>query len=475
MAEKEVNEQEVKNAILEAQKPAEQGDVRAQYFLGYSYQLLKDFVMAAKWYEKAAEQGYADAQIRLGRFYSLGQGVPKDEVKGFEWIKKAAEQGHSRAQFYMGNLTEDNVKSAEWYEKAAVQGDVDAQFKLGLMYYNGEGVPKDNIKAGQWFHKAGEQGHEEAKLYFGKIAANALFDDPKFQNLKIEAANKAHMEGNYAKAVELYEQIADRGNAMAQYKLGVLYELGQGVQYNSVKSDELIRKAAAQGLKEAKDWLETKEKLEKLKKAAEQGDADAQYELGRAYMQGWYFLPKDFVKANELFSKVAEHGDANVQYKLGLAYMDGNGVPRDYSKANELINKAAEQGNEQAKNYLQKQEEERKERERREAMKKRKKQIGKISAVIMQIAAIVLFLLFEFSDNDHDPISIIVIVLIIQALLFCIVLFRSRGILSGIVMVLLCLWALFPLFGGHSVFALLYGMCTMASPIVAFIFAGNAE
>jgi len=48
----------------------------------------------------------------------------------------------------------------------------------------------------------------------------------------------------------------------------------------------------------------------------------------------------------------AEQGDANAQYELGLVYMEGRGVPTDSVKAKELITKAAEQGNEKAKNYL---------------------------------------------------------------------------------------------------------------------------
>lgn len=46
---------------------------------------------AFKRYEKAVQQGDADAQYRLGMLYEYGQGVPKDS-------QKAADQGHSEAQ-----------------------------------------------------------------------------------------------------------------------------------------------------------------------------------------------------------------------------------------------------------------------------------------------------------------------------------------------------------------------------------------
>jgi TPR repeat protein len=276
-----MTEQEVRNAILQAQNKAEQGDVISQHFLGISYLGLKDYVMAAKWFEKAAEQGYADAQLRLGLQYSAGQGVSEDKVKGLELIGKAAEQGYARAQFHMGLFAEDNAKSAEWYEKAAEQGDADAQYELGLLYFTGEGVPKDRNKAGQWFKKAGDQGNEKAKEYLGKVVADALFDNPEIQDIRNAAAHKAYMEGNHTKAAELYGEMADRGNAMAQYKLGLLYALGQGVQYNSKKSDELIRKAAAQGLKEAKDWLEKEEREKREREEREKREKHEREERER--------------------------------------------------------------------------------------------------------------------------------------------------------------------------------------------------
>ena len=62
-----------------------------------------DFRTAAEWYEKAAGQGYADAQYNLGYMYRNGKGVTKDKAKAVEWYTKAAEQGN---QFAIGALEE---------------------------------------------------------------------------------------------------------------------------------------------------------------------------------------------------------------------------------------------------------------------------------------------------------------------------------------------------------------------------------
>lgn len=47
---------------------------------------------AAEWYRKAADQGHAEAQFKLGKMYATGNGVEKDEGKAAEWHRKAAAQ-----------------------------------------------------------------------------------------------------------------------------------------------------------------------------------------------------------------------------------------------------------------------------------------------------------------------------------------------------------------------------------------------
>jgi TPR repeat protein len=56
-------------------------------------------------YLKAAEQGDADAQFRLGEMYRNGQGVEKDLKSASEWLRKAASQGNENAR---RNLAEIN-------------------------------------------------------------------------------------------------------------------------------------------------------------------------------------------------------------------------------------------------------------------------------------------------------------------------------------------------------------------------------
>ena len=53
----------------------------------------RDYAKAAEWYQKAAEQGDADAQNGLGVLYKKGRGVKRDYAKALEWYRKSVLQG----------------------------------------------------------------------------------------------------------------------------------------------------------------------------------------------------------------------------------------------------------------------------------------------------------------------------------------------------------------------------------------------
>ncbi|MGH8120574.1 MAG: tetratricopeptide repeat protein, partial [Gammaproteobacteria bacterium] len=55
--------------------------------------VVQDDKEAVKWYRLAAEQGFAQAQINLGWFYSEGRGVVQDDVYAYMWYILAASVG----------------------------------------------------------------------------------------------------------------------------------------------------------------------------------------------------------------------------------------------------------------------------------------------------------------------------------------------------------------------------------------------
>lgn len=65
-----------------------------------------------------------------------------------------------------------------------------------------------------------------------------------------------------------------------------------------------------------------------------------------------YGVPKSLEKAAYWFKKAAEQGDAGAQYSLGACYYLGYGVPKSREKAVYWYKKAAEQGLQEAKDAL---------------------------------------------------------------------------------------------------------------------------
>ncbi len=80
--------------------------------------------------------------------------------------------------------------------------------------------------------------------------------------------------------------------------------------------------------------------VRKWRPLAKQGNAKAQFKLGRMYHFGWG-VPQDNAKAAEWYDKAAEQGYAEAQFNLGFMYDDGLGVPQDYALAHMWYNLAA--------------------------------------------------------------------------------------------------------------------------------------
>jgi TPR repeat protein len=103
-----------------------------------------NFEEAARLYTLSADQGNADAQLRLGLMYEIGFGIKQD-------YKEAA----------------------RLYTLSANQGNSDGQLHLGLMYVMGQGIKLDKTAAYHWWSKAAKQGNTKAQDYVDKLCKTA--------------------------------------------------------------------------------------------------------------------------------------------------------------------------------------------------------------------------------------------------------------------------------------------------------------
>ena len=140
------------------------------------------------------------------------------------------------------------------------------------------------------------------------------------------------------RAAEKLEQVAERGDAYAQYRMGQLYRDGPLLIPDNRKAKHWLTQAAKQDLPEAQcalgklllsdDWevRDTGEGIRWLKKAAQNGSHYAAYRLGKLYLQG-EVVPKDAPRAVEYLTAAAEAGNQYAQYVLGRLYLAGTGSP----------------------------------------------------------------------------------------------------------------------------------------------------
>jgi TPR repeat protein len=89
------------------------------------------------------------------------------------------------------------------------------------------------------------------------------------------------------------------------------------------------------------------EALKWYRLAADQGYADAQYNLGVLYKDG-HGEPQDYAEALKWFSLAANQGDPVAQNGLGFMYANGKGVPQDFVLAHMWWSLASTRGNEDA-------------------------------------------------------------------------------------------------------------------------------
>ena len=135
----------------------------------------------------------------------------------------------------------------------------------------------------------------------------------------IDAGNK----GDFKTAYKLLYPLAEQGNAEAQFFLGSMYDLGQGVP---------------QDYKEAVRWYRL---------SAEQGHANAQFNLGVRYGNG-QGVQRNYKEAAKWYRLSAEQGYAAAQTNLGVMYDSGQGVQRNYKEAVKWYRLSAEQGTAEA-------------------------------------------------------------------------------------------------------------------------------
>jgi localization factor PodJL len=148
----------------------------------------------AHWLERAAKQGLAPAQFRLGGLYEKGIGVRKDLLRARDLYLAAAQKGNAKAMHNLAVLcaegasgAPDYESAAAWFRKAADHGVKDSQFNLAVLFARGIGVEQNYAESYKWFMLAANQGDSDSLAKLNEVAVNLDLQTQEAVRLAVQA------------------------------------------------------------------------------------------------------------------------------------------------------------------------------------------------------------------------------------------------------------------------------------------------
>jgi TPR repeat protein len=228
---------------------AHQGQVYQQNQLGIASALAvgPDYNTneALKWFQKAALNGYAPAQVNLAVMYANGWGTPQNYGAALEWLKAASEQHYALADYNLGVLymqgtgvRRDYGEALRWFQRGAEGGDSWAQTNLGYLFDQGFGVTANAPTAASWYSKAAHAGNVLGKYNLGDMY------------LRGEGVAQSDTE-----AVRWFQEAADQGHTGARIMLAYMYAQGRGTKRDLEYAYVLLTAASEAGDKRGNELL----------------------------------------------------------------------------------------------------------------------------------------------------------------------------------------------------------------------------
>lgn len=344
--------EDYQQALAWLEKAVGQGDTEAKVLAGRLYASgnagQRDQQKALELLQSAAKDGDADAIAQIGQLYYSNKDSADNQAIGQQLLRQASDQGSGQAsfdiaaqyEFGLEEVRQNYAEAAKWYEKSALQGYGYAAYRLAELYSMGKGVPYDLKQANHWYQVAVDHKILSAKV---QLAQSALLGTGMPRDLQ--------------KAYTLFKEAADKDDPFAQYVLSEFYREGLFVPmsldqsvYWYYRADNvsgnakakyqigqllLTGKGFAKDLRKAFQWT---------LQSAESDYLNAQVALGDWYLEGHMMVTKDYSQAHRWYTRAAQQGSALAQYNLGLLYYNGFGVLQDYRQAADYLTEAAKQG-----------------------------------------------------------------------------------------------------------------------------------
>jgi TPR repeat protein len=256
-----------------------------------------------RWLTVAAEGGLAEAQYALYRFMIKADRADYKSRSAMGWLQSAAENGFAEAQYELGRIL--------------IQGDPQV------------GIQKNRKKARQWWEKAADNGHGRAMeelVWRYTQAADGFPRDASRATALLEKIADGYRQGNYGLPQNQHKASSRRRQAQEINDLEEQAAQGNPEALATI-GRQLIQSptARAQG-------------LALLEKAAVQGDAQIQYELGAIFMFGRHGIEKDHEQGRQWWDLALAQKHVKTMESVAPAFQNGRfGYPVDLLKSKALV------------------------------------------------------------------------------------------------------------------------------------------
>jgi len=180
------NFREAKQACL---SPATEGDARAQLNMAIIHKAMGEYPQSFEWAEKVQDQS-PRARYLLGELYASGQGVKQNDKAAFNAFEKAGEEGYADAQYMTAWCYESGIgtrknpeQAIKWYQRAALNNNVPAKHSLGALLVQQNSTPSSLRNGQNWLIEAARAGYDESSLLLGQLLQESEQPDDKAEAL----------------------------------------------------------------------------------------------------------------------------------------------------------------------------------------------------------------------------------------------------------------------------------------------------
>ncbi|MEX1116211.1 MAG: trypsin-like peptidase domain-containing protein [Akkermansiaceae bacterium] len=316
-----------------------------------AYGLIGDVVHSTRtdssksnWYERAAKGGNPSAMIDLAGQFEEGFLRRKDESAARDWYEKAAASGYPHVMWMTAKYLikqEDFHEAREILTKATDQGHPHSCADLAELVAEGKGGPKDDAMANRYFRKAAEARHfiaavrlaERLENNKGKpVDSKEIFRWRSAIDFTLKNMSDLSKRVMCRQIISLYSGMKNKKEILRWWIVSA--EAGDETAAGSIaRADPALLKS----LKSSTSIIDT------LKKSAEEGDAEAMYNLASAYEKG-NGVKADPIQALRWYEAAARKGHYWALDQIGPMCLFGRGVPKNPKKGMEWLKKSAEKG-----------------------------------------------------------------------------------------------------------------------------------